>query len=92
MPDLSIALRVEDGGLVLHSTLTDLPDQIRQAVKTPVTTPDLPARAPLTFLAPDVATTSGDTPTPIHFVRRPDGQVGWLSVYGMLLFPRLDPA
>jgi hypothetical protein len=24
-------------------------------------------------------------------VRRPDGQVGWLSVYGLLLFPRLDP-
>jgi CubicO group peptidase (beta-lactamase class C family) len=91
VPDLSITLRVEDGALMLRSTLTDLPDQVQLAVKTPVTTPDLPPRAALTFLAPDVATTSGDTPTRIYFVRWPDGRVGWLSVYGILLFPRVDP-
>ena len=92
VPDLSLELRVEDGALVLRSTPIDLPDQVRLAVKTPVNTPDLPPRAPLTFLAPDLAITGGDTPTPIHFVRRPDGRVGWLSVYGLLLFPRVDAA
>jgi CubicO group peptidase (beta-lactamase class C family) len=90
VPDLRLTLRVEEGALVLRSTYTDLPDQVRPAVKTPVTTPDLPPRAPLTFLAPDVATTGGEAPTPLFFVRRPNGRVGWLSVSGILLFPRPD--
>jgi CubicO group peptidase (beta-lactamase class C family) len=92
VPDLSISLRVEDGALILRSTPIDLPDQVQLAVKTPVNTPDLPPRAPLIFLASDVATTGGEAAVRTHFVRRPDGQVGWLSVYGILLFPRLDAA
>ena len=92
VPDLGVTLQVEDGALVLRSTPVDLPDQVPLAVKTPVNTPDLPPRAPLVFLAADVATTTGDSPTRIYFVRRPDGRVGWLSVYGILLFPRQDMA
>jgi CubicO group peptidase (beta-lactamase class C family) len=91
VPDLHVRLAQEDGGAVLYSTPIDLPDQVQLAIKAPINTPLLPARAALTFTAADAAVVvdpATGVATPLFFVRTPDGRVGWFSVGGVLLFPR----
>ena len=82
-PNATYMLRVENGGLLLTIEQTMGPEQIVPSIVPP------PVRdSPVRFFAPDLALLGQSV---LPFVRRPNGDIGWIDV-GLRLVPRIGAA
>jgi hypothetical protein len=82
-PNATYMLRVENGGLLLTIEQTMGPEQIVPSIVPP------PVRdSPVRFFAADLALLGQSV---LPFVRRPNGDIGWIDV-GLRLVPRIGAA
>jgi hypothetical protein len=92
VPTGTFLLRLDGDTLVGSAESTLVPGQVRPSNAAAIAEVSQPVPLTFTFLREDLAViVSAGTPTPIVFVRKPDGSVGWLDV-GLRLVPKVGPA
>jgi CubicO group peptidase (beta-lactamase class C family) len=91
VPTETIVLRVEGDGLTATGEPGTRQDQIKTAVHT--STEETPQAGTMVFIAPDIGLVTGANNSagavPVIFVRKPGGDIGWLSL-NLTLVPRVS--